>query len=568
MNKQRPVKGGHSGNRKRLAINVKFIYFGLCVVFVLLVLVVSMLALKKSFLVSLSSIEPTEFVPQPTLKPTDSVPTSVQAQPGVAATRITSITAQLPIEVGKWQRFEVSFANPSWNDNPFDLEFSGVFTHVPSGRKVTQLGFYAGGNTWKLFFMPDELGEWTFITQSPDSDLNGHTGTLQCVASELPGRLVAQGNRWQLQDSGQYLAPIMLPSRQWFKRTNTNDGIDDFISWADETAGATIIGTTLVYFGHAQDAVPYVKEQEGEMFNIEMWDRLNNHFDALRDRGMGFYIMFYSDDEESPNRYGIRAQSQEELRLFRYAVARFSAYPIVMWDTGIDIGETRSDAWIDWFAEWFNDNDPWQHPVSSRTGGGSRGKFPVAGSYYSDGNETLPNSNNMINVWNSRSVPTAYTDRWRENYNRGNFTPDTIRQAAWQAALTGGATIYVSGDENGGYLTENYANDLIAAPYLGYRTKFFENYVSNYGALLPHNELVVLGDDVLLAANPSQEYVVYSMASNSLTLDLSRINGSALARFYDPQTGQWVGEQMISGGGNATFERPPGIDDWVIYIAP
>ena len=34
-----------------------------------------------------------------------------------------------------------------------------------------------------------------------------------------------------------------------------------------------------------------------------------------------------------------------ELRLFWYAVARFSAYPIVVWDTGIDIGETRSSQW-------------------------------------------------------------------------------------------------------------------------------------------------------------------------------------------------------------------------------
>jgi hypothetical protein len=204
----------------------------------------------------------------------------------------------------------------------------------------------------------------------------------------LPGKLTRQGNRWILQDQSKHVAPILLPTREWFKRTNTGDGVDGLIRWADDTAGALLIGTTLVYFSQAQEEIPYIIGQEGEQFNIPMWDRLNSHYDMLRDQGMGFYIMFYSDDSESPNRYGITAKSPEEMRLLRYAIARFSAYPIVMWDTGIDIQETRSNEWIDWFADWFNENDPRQHPVSSRTGGGSGGKIPNTGTYFSDGSAT------------------------------------------------------------------------------------------------------------------------------------------------------------------------------------
>ncbi len=459
-------------------------------------------------------------------------------------------------DVGKWKRFEVSFTDSSWSGNPFDVEFQGVFTHTSSGRTLTQFGFYAGNNTWKIYFMPDRLDEWTFVTNSTDPDLDGQTGSFNCIPSNLPGRLIGEGNRWKLEDNGEYVAPILIPTRQWFKSTNTNDGIDDFILWADTTVGAQIVGTTLVYFGHSQNEVPYVKGQEGETFNLDMWDRMNDHYDMLRDREMGHYIMFYSDDAESPNNYGITEFSEAELRLFRYVVARFSAYPMVIWDTGIDINETRSNAWIDWFANWFNANDPWQHPVSSRTGGGSGGKFPDNGTYYSDGTSTFPSHNTVANDWSNRNVPTAYTDRWRENYSRGNFDRDKIRRAAWEVGLVGGTAIYVSGNENGGYLTDTYATDFEAAPDLGHRTNFFENTIFNLGSLSPHPELVTSGSNVVLVAVLDREYVVYDFNGGSIGIDLTHATGTLDVQWFNPRSGQFSGQTTTQGGGIRNFNAP------------
>ncbi|MCB8981746.1 MAG: DUF5060 domain-containing protein [Ardenticatenaceae bacterium] len=469
-------------------------------------------------------------------------------------------------EVGKWRRFEIAYANPSWGGNPFDLDFQATFTHTASGRSVTQLGFYAGNNVWKLFFMPDELGEWTFVTDSSDPELNNKAGAFNCVPSNLPGQLVAGGNRWQLEETNKFIAPIMIPTREWFKQTNTSDGIDDFLLWTNSTVGAHVVGTTLVYFKHPQAAVPYIKGQEGDAFNIAMWDRLNSHYDMLRDMGMGFYIMFYSDDSESPNLYGITAQSEEELRLFRYAVARFSAYPIVMWDTGIDIGETRSDAWIDWFAEWFNDNDPWQHPVSSRTGGGSGGKFPLEGSYYSDGSATLPAHSQVVASWQSLSVPLAYTDRWRENGTRGNFDRDKIRRAVWEVGLVGGTAVYIGANENDGYLKETYATDFEAAPDIGFRSDFFCYSIQDFGNLNPHGELIVSGTGAVLAANPGYEYVVYDYDGGAIGINLEDASGISLQTvWYNPRTGQFFSDQTIVGGGSHSFV-PPFSSDFVLHL--
>src|SRR3990172_7754199 len=250
-----------------------------------------------------------------------------------------------------------------------------------------------------------------------------------------------------------------------------------------------------------------------------MWDRLNSHYDMLRDRGMGFYIMFYSDDQDSPDRFGITEKSKEEMRLFRYVIARFSAYPIVVWDTGIDIQETRSNAWIDWFADWFQENDPWQHPVSSRTGGGSGGKFPDQATYYSDGTSTLPPHQTVVNTWKDQNVPLAFTDRWRENYSRGNFNRDKIRRAAWEVGLVGGSALYVGGNENQGYLAQDYAQDFEAAPDLGIRSDFFLERIADFNGLEPQDEVLVSGDQAILSASVGREYVVYDANGGKIEID-------------------------------------------------
>jgi hypothetical protein len=467
-------------------------------------------------------------------------------------------------EVPKWKRYEITLSNASWQGNPFDIELTGEFKNAFSGRILTQLGFYAGDNTWKIYFMPDELGEWSYVTRSPDTDLDGNEGSFTCVASDLPGKLIGQGNRWILQDSKQSAAPIMLPTREWFKRTNTKDGVDGFIRWADKTAGALLIGTTLVYFTQGQDEIPYLKGQEGQQFNIPMWDRLNSHYDLLRDQGMGFYIMFYSDDQESPNQYGIEEKSKEELRLFRYAIARFSAYPIVMWDTGIDIQETRSNEWIDWFADWFEANDPWQHPVSSRTGGGSGGKFPANGTYYSDGTSTLPAHSAVVSRWKALDVPLAFTDRWRENYSRGGFDRDKIRRAAWEVGLVGGSAVYVGGNAHEGYLGQDYVQDFEAAPDLGIRSKFFNLRIKDFANLAPHDELLS-ADQAVLSASIGKEYLVYDANGGQIEVNLSGASETLSAQWFNPRTGGVIRLEPVSGGGTARFTTPDS-KDWVLHL--
>jgi hypothetical protein len=482
-------------------------------------------------------------------------------------------------EVEVWRQFRVEYPNPSWRGNPFDLEFTGTFTHTESGRSLTQFGFHAGDDTWKIHFMPDQPGEWTFRTQSSDGDLDRRGGSFTAVPSDLPGLLEADGIGWRLSGEGPFF-PILLAAGPYI-RAEPIERTRSFADWARDSAGARIIGTTLLSFAgdspytFDQEDRMYEDDAEGERFHLPAWDRLGAFYDAVRDRGMGHYIMVYADDASAPDAHGLPegrrgSISRPEERLFRYLVARFGAYPIVMWDTGIDIGEYRSDAWIDSFVEWFRTNDPWQHPVGSRTGGGSGGVSPAGATYYSDGLRTLPSRAELLERVMSRTVPTAMTDRYRENFDSPfDGGRDKVRQAAWQMLLTHGTAVYFGGDEAAGYLVDSYSTDLEAAPDLAHVARFAES-IADPAALTPADELLGAGDNAMLSRIGDDEYIVW-LDVDSLTVDLGAAAGASFeAAWFDPRSGVEVVGDRVSGGGEVVLVVPgpnaAGEPEWVLRL--
>ena len=62
-------------------------------------------------------------------------------------------------QVERWDTFEIALDAAGSYDNPFrDLELTARFTHEPSGKTIAAGGFYDGASTWRIRFMPTELG--------------------------------------------------------------------------------------------------------------------------------------------------------------------------------------------------------------------------------------------------------------------------------------------------------------------------------------------------------------------------------------------------------------------------
>ncbi|MCA9260675.1 MAG: DUF5060 domain-containing protein, partial [Planctomycetales bacterium] len=247
-------------------------------------------------------------------------------------------------EVGLWKRYEVAIDGVAYDANPFDVDIEAVFTS-PTGRSFTQIGFYAGGDVWKIYFMPDEVGVWSYQLRGGDVKSRELSGGFTCVDSDLLAPVVAHGNRWRIQNGRGDFPVIWNPPvddrTHWgFRSHKSSDpAVEAALRFADEVVGARFLALgELVVFpidwakDWPQDAVPYVQGREGEEFHLPFWDQLNAKLDAARDRNIGLYVMFYSDDALTPDRFGVTPYSPQELRLFRYAVARLACYPHVLWD--------------------------------------------------------------------------------------------------------------------------------------------------------------------------------------------------------------------------------------------
>jgi hypothetical protein len=93
----------------------------------------------------------------------------------------SSTTENKHASVPRWEVFELALTGPS-TGNPFiDVELAGTF--VLGHRTVKVDGFYDGAGVYKLRFMPDAEGEWSYSISSNAAALDGKTGRFVCTAA-------------------------------------------------------------------------------------------------------------------------------------------------------------------------------------------------------------------------------------------------------------------------------------------------------------------------------------------------------------------------------------------------
>ena len=87
--------------------------------------------------------------------------------------------------VERWSVYEVTLNGPS-TGNPFtEVELTAEFKRRDTNGEQTfkPQGFYDGDGVYKIRFMPDAVGEWTYTTKSNTAELNGKDRTVyvQCT---------------------------------------------------------------------------------------------------------------------------------------------------------------------------------------------------------------------------------------------------------------------------------------------------------------------------------------------------------------------------------------------------
>lgn len=82
--------------------------------------------------------------------------------------------------IERWARFEMALTGPSVGNPYLEVEFGAVFRH--KHREVQASGFYDGEGVYRVRFMPDAEGEWSYRTRSSLPELDGKTGRFICTA--------------------------------------------------------------------------------------------------------------------------------------------------------------------------------------------------------------------------------------------------------------------------------------------------------------------------------------------------------------------------------------------------
>ena len=123
--------------------------------------------------------------------------------------------------VQKWDTHEVELHSTAPYENPFtDVEVTATVS-CDGGKSYETNGFFDGEGIWRIRFMPDEVGSWSYRTHSSDTALDGAAGTIRCVdptESYLRGPIKCRDNHFFHADGSvcpQYA--VVLPLGRTFR---------------------------------------------------------------------------------------------------------------------------------------------------------------------------------------------------------------------------------------------------------------------------------------------------------------------------------------------------------------
>jgi len=239
----------------------------------------------------------------------------------------------------KWGIFEITLKGSN-SGNPFiDTQLSSEFKH---GDKVYRPeGFYDGNGIYKIRFMPDEVGVWTYITSSNKQELDHKKGEFICTAAlsnEHGPVRVSHQFHFAYQDSTSF-TPFGTTIYEWSfqgkdRRAQTIESlksspfnkvrmlaIPPYKKYYTEGPGRL---TSFPFVGTEKENFDFTR------FNPEYFNVLEEDIKHLSDLGIEADLILFRPYDKGKWGFDMMADSTNILYL-KYMVARFAAYHNIWW---------------------------------------------------------------------------------------------------------------------------------------------------------------------------------------------------------------------------------------------
>jgi len=267
--------------------------------------------------------------------------------------------------VERWDIFEASFPS-SPQGNPFlDVTLAAEFRH--EHRTVQVSGFYDGDGVWRVRFMPDAEGEWSFTTQSNRADLNGKTGRFTCVKPAASNHgPVSVRNTWHFgYADGTPYYPFGTTCYAW---THQGDTLEEQTLATLRTAGFNkmrmcVFPKWYAFNRNEPKFHAFERSAAGEndysRFNPAFFQHLEKRVGQLRDLGLeADLILFHPYDNWGYS----KMPAEVDDRHLRYVTARLAAYRNVWWSMANewDLMKSKTAADFDRYFRIVQESDPYQ----------------------------------------------------------------------------------------------------------------------------------------------------------------------------------------------------------------
>ncbi len=277
-------------------------------------------------------------------------------------------------QVECWDIFEVSLQGPS-SGNPFvDVRLRARFHQ--GDRVFTPEGFYDGEGLYKIRFMPDAPGQWTYVTESNRNELDGKRGAFTCVEAG-PGNHgpVRVHNRFQLAYADG--TPHFSVGTTCYAWAHQGDAMEEQTLATLKNAPFNkmrmcVFPKSYTYNKNEPQYYPYegkpLKDWDFTRFNPAFWRHFEKRVGQLRALGIEADIILWHPYD----RWGFAEMGAEnDDRYLRYAIARLSAYRNVWWSLaneydlmapGAMAGHRGDKQMADWdrFFQILQNEDPYQ----------------------------------------------------------------------------------------------------------------------------------------------------------------------------------------------------------------
>ena len=462
-----------------------------------------------------------------------------------------------------WEPVEWTFQNTSCSGNPFDLVAKAAFTHAESGQTIHTELFYAGRNTWKLRFTGTRTGQWRFVTESSDSDLNGLTGQIQIQPNPgVSGFMTNYGSKWGRLGTNKAFVPqyVMYTDPDVFYQKPERIDADIKQLFVEHGFNGFHIALVCRWFdiNKTRSNEITAADPNPDPRTLEAIELL---LTKVHKAGGAVHMWAWGDEQRrmTPKKWGLNGKVDR--RLQRYICARLGPLPGWSMGYGFDLQEWVGDKDLRLWHRYMHEHLGWFHFL----GGRAPDLTQICDSLdYSSYQQHRPDYDIYVKaIEQYPDKPTFLEDRFRVRknvYPDKDYDFDMTRRGLWHSTMAGGAANIWGNllDPRPDGMSHPYPNrHQILTWSRFWKDRFLKEMVRD-------NRLT---DGVCLKVH-GKLTVFYKEDTNSIRMDLAELSGRVRAVAVD--TRHQYKEIEISGleAQPAQIFKAPYQSDWAVAVEP